>query len=107
MRVAQAVGSVARMFVIGIIVAVAGVVIFLGGLLRTTRVNPADRVPYFGEAKTSPKGTYAMRAGGGALIVVSTALLSRESLWWVVGVLVVWLGATVALIAVHNARVEA
>lgn len=93
------------MFVIGIVVAVAGITIFVAGLLRTARANPEDRVPYFGEAKTSPRWTYAMRAGGAALVVISGSLLSGESLWWVAGVLVVWLGATIAVIAAHNARV--
>lgn len=95
------------MFVIGIVVAVAGITIFVAGLLRTARANPEHRVPYFGEAKTSPRWTYAMRAGGAALVVISGSLLGGESWWWVAGVLVVWLAATIAVIAAHNARVAA
>lgn len=97
------------MLLAGLLVSATGLALFLASLIRVVRANPGRRVPYWREAENTPKWSIAMRAGGAGLLVLGAGLASTAaSAPWPWGVLplllLLWVAATVAVIAMHNAR---
>lgn len=91
----------------GILIAVAGLVLFHTALAITLRANPRSRVPFWRNPVTIPTGSVAMRAIGAGFIVLGVVLLGVNA-WWAPFVIVL-AGPVVALIAIaiHNRSVAA
>ena len=94
------------MFVVGVVAAVAGIVVFHTALSRTIRANERTPIPFGRRPRTSPRGSTAMRGIGAGLIVLGAALVGTEGWHWALMVVVAGPVAAVAVLALHNRRIS-
>ena len=97
------------MLLAGLLVATAGLALFLASLIRVVRANPGRRVPYWREAEITPKWAILMRMGAGGAIVLGvtmTAGAGGSNWWWVLPPLFALIVVAITVIATHNARIR-
>ncbi|WP_309128149.1 hypothetical protein [Microbacterium sp.] len=90
------------MFALGVLAATVGAILFHVSLGMTLRANSAVRVPFRRNAAIVPPGSIALRAAGAGLLVLGAVLLSTESWFW--PLIIVVAGPVTALVAItiHN-----
>lgn len=93
------------MFVVGIVAAVAGIVLFHTALSRTIRANELTPIPFGKRPRISPRGSATMRGIGAGLIVLGAVLVASESWQWVMMIVLAGPAAACAVLALHNRRV--
>lgn len=94
------------MFVVGLVAAVLGTVLFHVALGKTLRANATDQIPMGRRPKASPQGSVQMRATGAGLIVLGAVLMSTAGWHWTVMVVLAGPVAALVVIALHNRRVR-
>nr|WP_201468737.1 hypothetical protein [Microbacterium hydrocarbonoxydans] len=92
------------MFVVGVITAVAGIVLFHTALGYTIKANPTARLPFGRRPPISPRGTVEMRALAAGLIVLGAVLVGTSGWQWTAMVVAAGPIAALSVIALHNRR---
>lgn len=94
------------MFVVGMIAAVVGIVLFHTALGKTISANPTAHLPFERRPPISPRGTVPMRSLGAGLIVLGAVLVGTAGWQWIVMVVLAGPVAALVAIGVHNRRVR-
>lgn len=104
-RLAPGPDTFESMIVFGILIALAGIGLFVAALSMTIRANTDSPIPLWRSPAITPPGSITMRAIGSGLIIIGAAALSTSGWWWMA--LVVIAGPIIALVVipVHNSRV--
>jgi len=94
------------MFIVGVLAAVAGIVLFHTALGRTITANATARIPFGSRPPVSPHGTVPMRALGAGLIVLGAVFVGTAGWQWTAMVVVAGPLTALAIIGLHNRRVR-
>lgn len=97
--------TVESMFVVGIVAAVTGIVLFHVALSRTVRANERTPIPFGKRPRTSPRGSAVMRGIGAGLIVLGAVLVSGYGWQWVMMIVIAGPAAAVTVLAMHSHRI--
>lgn len=94
------------MFVVGVIAAVLGIVLFHIALRKTLRENTTEKIPMGRRPKVSPRGSVLMRALGAGLVVFGAVMTSAGGWYWTAMIVLAAPVAALVTIGLHNRRVS-
>lgn len=89
----------------GVLLSVAGSILFLTALAMTLRANATSTVPFWRNPVVTPVGSVAMRSIGAGFLVFGAVMLTAEGWWWPVLIVLAVPGIAFAALALHNRRV--
>ncbi|WP_318391090.1 hypothetical protein [Microbacterium maritypicum] len=98
--------AVEGMFIVGLVAAVFGIVVFHVALGESLRANPTEQIPMGRRPKVSPRGSVQLRALGAGLIVLGAVLMRTAGWHWTAMVLLAGPVAALVAIGLHNRRVS-
>jgi len=93
--------------IVAIALVLGGAAAFLVSVQLAGRANPGDRLPYFGKPAVLPGWSLALRAIGGAMVVLAAMLLAPRVGYWSVAIVAVALLPGLVMIPLHNRTVDA
>ncbi|WP_262001455.1 hypothetical protein [Microbacterium sp. Mcb102] len=95
------------MNVFGVLLSLAGSILFLTALAMTLRANATSTVPFWRNPAETPVGSVAMRSIGAGLLVFGAVMLTAEGWRWPVLIVLVVPGIAFVALALHNRRIAA
>lgn len=89
----------------GVILSLAGAILFLTALAKTLRANATSTVPFWRNPVVIPVGSIAMRSIGAGFLIFGAVMLTAEGWWWPVLIVLVVPGIAFMALALHNRRI--